>query len=467
MFRPALLILSGNAAASILLLARNLIVARMIPVADYGVAATFAMAMAVVEMASALGLQQQIVQSKSGDDPRFQAALQGFQVLRGVISGIILFALAGPLARFLGIPEVVWAYQVLALVPVFNALVHFDIHRLNRHMRFFPMVVTSTVPAFLALGLVWPLAIWFGDWQVMLWSILAQAAIGAVTSHLVAEQPYRLAWDSKITAGCLQFGWPLLINAALLFLVFQGDKIIVGRILGMEPLAIFSMGVTLTLAPTLVLAKSAQNLLLPKLSRIPHQIDEDRTTFDHMARVTVQAALLNGAIVILAVSLFGDGLIHLLLGEKYADLVPLFTAFAMVYGIRVFKAGPAVIALSRGYTGNSMVANLPRVAALPLGWALLHDGGTLEQLLWLGIAAELTGFILSLFIVVRRPGVNLVPLWPTALAMTFFLVAASKALIFPVALPTWAPPLATLVCFALVLVSMRDMLRPFQFGRKS
>ncbi|MBU0862361.1 MAG: oligosaccharide flippase family protein, partial [Alphaproteobacteria bacterium] len=127
MFRSALLILSGNAAAALLLLARNLIVARMIPVADYGVAATFAIAMAVVEMASALGLQQQIVQARNGDDPRFQAALQGFQVLRGVLSGAVLFVSAGLIADALNVPKAAWAYRVMALVPVLNALVHFDI----------------------------------------------------------------------------------------------------------------------------------------------------------------------------------------------------------------------------------------------------------------------------------------------------------------------------------------------------
>jgi O-antigen/teichoic acid export membrane protein len=466
MFRSALLILSGNAAASILLLARNLIVARMIPVADYGVAATFAMAMAVVEMASSLGLQQQIIQSKEGDDPHFQAALQGFQVMRGLFSAALLFALAGPLARFLDIPEVIWAYQILALVPVFNALVHFDIHRLNRHMRFAPMVLTGAVPAALALALVWPLAIWLGDWQVMLWSILAQAGFGAITSHLVAERPYRLKWDSKITAGCLQFGWPLLINAVLLFLVFQGDKIIVGRVLGMEPLAIFSMGVTLTLTPTLVLAKSAQNLLLPRLSRIPQQTDADRVAFDQMSHVTLQVALLNGALVLLAVSLFGAQMIHLLLGPKYASLVPLFTGFALVYSVRVFKAGPAVIALARGFTGNSMAANLPRVAALPLGWVLLQHGGSLAQLVRLGATAEMVGFILSLILVSRRPGVHLAPLWPTALAMTVFLVAASDVLSDVIVMPVWAAHLVTLVSFGLLLVTMRNILRPLKYWRK-
>ena len=170
MFRSAFLILSGNAAAALLLLLRNLIVARMIPVADYGVAATFALVMAVVEMVSALGLQQQIVQASEGDDPRFQAALQGFQVLRGVVAGAILFGIAGPTARFMGIPDVIWAYQILALVPVLNAAQHFDIHRLNRRMVFWPLLVSGAMPALISLVAALPLVWWLGDWRVMLHS---------------------------------------------------------------------------------------------------------------------------------------------------------------------------------------------------------------------------------------------------------------------------------------------------------
>ena len=146
MLRTALVILSGNAASSLLLLVRNLVIARLISVEDYGIAATFGIIMALIEMASYLGLQQQIVQSKDGEDPHFQAALQGFQVLRGVAAASVLFVSAGLIARFLGIPEIAWAYQVIALVPLLNAFKHFDIYRLNRAMRFGPMILTGTVP---------------------------------------------------------------------------------------------------------------------------------------------------------------------------------------------------------------------------------------------------------------------------------------------------------------------------------
>lgn len=402
MFRTALLILSGNAASSLLLLARNLIIARLIPVQDYGIASTFAVVMAVVEMASAFGLQQQIVQSKHGDDPHFQAALQGFQLLRGVVSGVGMFLLAGPLAQFLGIPEVIWAYQILALVPVLNALQHFDIHRLNRQMRFGPLILTGAVPAILALVAVWPLAVYMGDWQVMFWSIIVQTAVGAITSHLVAERPYRVVFDHKIIGESVRFGWPLLANAVLMFLTFQGDKLVVGRLLGMEAMAIFAMGITLTLTPTLVFARSAQNLFLPRLSRAAESPE-----FPRIATATLETVAFGSLIFTLGVLLVGGPVIELLLGQKYLAIVPLLIWFAIGQAVRMMKVGPALVALALGTTSNAMAANALRVLALPLVWIVAQRSGSMFDLLLVILAGEVAGLILALLLMVRRSPLRL------------------------------------------------------------
>ncbi len=391
MLRSALLILSGNAFASLLLLARNLLVARMIPLADYGMASTFALVMAVVEMASAFGLQQQIVQAKDGDDPHFQAVLQGFQLLRGCVSGAALFVLAGPMADFMGIPEVTWAYRLLALVPVLNALVHFDIHRLNRHMVFWPMILTGALPALVSVLVLWPLAHWFGDWRVMLYAILVQASLSVLVSHLVAKRRWRLAFDAAIIGQSLRFGWPLLANAVLLFLVFQGDRMIVGRELGMATLAVFSMGLTLTLTPTLVLAKSVQNLFLPLLSAARH----DPIRFQYIASVTQQLILLAGTSFCLAILLIGPFLAYAVLGDGYKSLHPLIFVFALQQALRVFKVAPALVALAKGHTSNAMIANLVRVCALPLCWYVAITSGDLVLILWIATAAEVFSYTVS------------------------------------------------------------------------
>ncbi|MCK0168696.1 oligosaccharide flippase family protein [Jannaschia sp. S6380] len=395
--RPALLILSGNAAASGLLFARNLTVAALIPVADYGIAATFALAMAAVEMATAFGLQQQIVQARDGDDPRLQDALAGFQLLRGALAGLALFLLAGPMAAFLAIPEAAWAYRLLALVPLLNAMQHLDIHRMNRSDRFGPLMATGTAPALLSLLLVWPLAAWLGDWRIMLGAILAQAVAAAILSHAMAERPWRPRVDRALWARTLRFGWPMLVNAVILFLVFQADKLAVGHILGMEALGVFAMGVTLTLTPSLIAGKSIQTALLPRLSA-----RAGSAGFVPTAHAALTASMLAGLALAICGVAAGWLAAPLLAGTGYGALSILLGPLAILQGLRVAKTGSVVVALARGWTGNAALSNLPRVGALVLGIAALSAGAELTVLIWLGCLGEAVGFALSLHLVRRR-----------------------------------------------------------------
>lgn len=452
MIEKAILLLSGNAAASLLLLIRNLLVARLIPVADYGVAATFALVMAGVEMASELGLRQQIVQARNGENPRFQASLQAFQLLRGLVAGVALFLLAGPLASFFGIPEVAWAYQVLAIVPVLYAAVHFDIHRLNRQMRFGPMLWSGVIPAAVALVLVWPLALWLGDWQVMLWSVVAQAALTMLVSHLLAERRYRLAWDPAIMGASLRFGWPLLVNALLMFAVLQADKLIVGRILGLEMLAIFALGMTLTVTPTLVMAKSAQNLYLPRLSELGHAPGQTQN-FQRQSQITLQISVAMGAAMILAFTIFGAWIVEILLGPKYAALGPLMGLFGLLNGMRLMKAAPSIVALAKGVTSNTMIANLPRIFVLPVVVWMLMQGGTLSTVLWLSILAESLGFLIALALMRARTGQGVIGILPVWIALAAFLTVVIAPV--PVA-PIWHLMLQ-IGAFVVLLLSMQDL----------
>lgn len=458
MLKSALLILSGNAAASLLLLARNLIVARLIPVADYGIASTFAIAMAVVEMMSQLGLQQQIVQAKNGEDPRFQAALQGFQVLRGGISGAALFFLAGPLADFLNVPEAAWAYQVMALVPVLNALTHFDVYRLNRSMVFWPLILTGGVPALLSVLAVWPLALLYGDYKVMLYAIIIQAVMTTAVSHLVATRSYRLVLDRHIMAQSLRFGWPLLVNGILLFGIFQGDKVVVGRELGMETLAIFAMGFTLTLTPTLVMAKSVQNFFLPLLSALDRDTQAGRERFQYLSMVVMQISILMGMFLVIGVFLFGDSLVQVLLGPKYLSLLPLLMPLAVMQAIRASKGGAATVALSSGFTSNAMQANLVRIVALPLAWYAVTQGAGVTVVIAIASAGEVLGYALSFALIARRPGIFLRPMLGPVLTSTVFL---GFAVFMPLStnLPSWVGTVVLLSLFAASMVSMKETRR--------
>lgn len=454
MFKTALLILSGNAFTSVMLFARNLLVARMISVEDYGIAATFAISMAIVEMMSTLGLQQMIVQDKGGNDPNVQAGLQGFHLLRGLISGAVLFLLAHPIARFLGIDEIAWAYQLLALVPVLRGFIHFDIYRLQRQMRYLPSILSTSAPALLSMMSVWPLFILFKDYRVMLFAVLIQGCGLLLSSHLAAQRSYRLSLDYAIIQRAIRFGWPLLINNILLFVIFQGEKLIVGRELGMAELAIFAMGFTLTLTPTLLFTKSTQTFFLPQLS----VAKEDAERFSHLSMATLQAGLLGGLALVIGTMFLGAPVVHLLLGTKYQALVPLLVWLAILQAFRGFKSGSSIVALARAKTENAMVSNIIRVSLLPLAWYVAATGGDLLAIVWLACIGEFLGYLASMWLIKRRVGL--------ALDRLMVPIIASLCVLLVAGIHSWAPEtaayqswlaVAALLLFCLALATMHDL----------
>lgn len=466
MLRTALFLFVVKTLISALSFARNLVVAWLIPIEDYGIAATFGILVAVVEMASALGLHQQIIQARDGDDPRFQAGLQGFQVLRGVFSGAVLLLLAQPFALFMGVPEVTWAYRLMALVPVLNAFVHFDIHRRTRAMVFWPSLVTPGLSIFLAVATIWPLSLWFGDWRVMLYSLIAQSFLSATISHLVAARPYRLVLDRAIMARGLRFGWPLLINAGLLFMSFNGDRLIVGRELGMAELAIFSMGITLTLTPTLVVTGTVQSFFLPQLAAT----QENKRLFTGFSMVAMQSILVMSMSFVLFVTLFGKSLVDLLLGEKYALLVPYLAWFSIMQAIRMLKDGPSLISLAVEKTRNAMIANFSRALFIPLCWYVAAVSGDLLLIIWIATLGEAAGYGVALLQLRLQKIVTLKPAILPHVAMACFLLLACGITLFlpPITLVSSHELMAgslLVVSFALTLWAMRD-LRDYVIHRK-
>ncbi|MCW3783806.1 oligosaccharide flippase family protein [Defluviimonas salinarum] len=459
MLKKAAMLVSGNALGSALLLARNLIVARLVSPEDYGIAATFAIVMSVVEMLSQFGLSQMIVVDKDGDDPRFQSVMQGFQLARGVFASLVLLVIAHPTARFLGIEHVAWAYQVIAVVPLINGLQHFDIHRLKRHLNFRPFILSQSIPPLVALLAIWPLALLYGDYRIMLISLLVQAGAMALLSHLAAERRYQIGFDLALIRRATVFGWPLLINGALLFGVFYGERVIVGRELGMAALGVFSMAVTLTLTPTLVMANANQSAFLPHLS----SARERPAAFQWLGVAAVEAGLAAGLVLLLGIVLLGGPVVHLLLGEKYAAILPLLVPVAVLQAVRMAKTGSTTVALSRERTGNAVAANLLRVSSLPVSWLVVHRTGDVMLLIWIAVGAEVLGYLLSLHLAARRTGLKLGPVVLPSLLAALTCAAALAVDGFEPTLPDLAghllrwPLLVVMVCGLAALASMKAL----------
>ena len=418
MLRRILLLMSGNAFRSAMLFIRTIIVIRLISVADVGIGSTFMIAVSVVQMLSDLGLNQFIIQSDRGGDPEFQKAMHGFQLLRGLTGTALMLAVAQPMAMFLGNENLIWAYQIIALIPLLFGLRHFDTVRFERRMVYWRSFVCNVTGPVVGILVLWPLDRLFNDYRVVLYALLVQEALTTLLTHLVAERPYRVRFQRDVMAAGARFGWPLLLNGLLLFLVLQGEKLVVGRELGMAALGVFAMALALIQEPSMALQRTITQFQLPQLAANK----ADDAGFTRMATVTVQANLLGAVILCLAVQIFGEPLVLTALGPHYAAAIPLLVLINIVQALRGARGCTAQVALARAKTGNALAGNVPRALSIPISWYALTQGGGLTTILVIAAIAEMTGFGIGLWLMRTRTGVGLRRLIPALVAFAAFLV---------------------------------------------
>ena len=150
---------------ALIVLLRNIVVARLISVEDFGIAATFGIAFALIETMSNVSLNRLIVQAKDGNEVGLQSALHSMQVARGFFGSILLLAIAVPYAWLMGVPDIVWGFQLLAITPIFRGFMNLDVFRMQRFMRFGPHVITHLASQSIAFVSIWPLYWVFGDYH--------------------------------------------------------------------------------------------------------------------------------------------------------------------------------------------------------------------------------------------------------------------------------------------------------------
>lgn len=420
---------------TLVLFLRNILVARLISVEDFGIAATFAILFAVIETLGNVSLNKLVVQDPRGEDPRFQNTLHSVQLIRGAIGAALTLAVAAPYAAFMKTPDIVWAYQALAVIPLVRGFLNLDVFRMQRAMRFLPFAKTIVLAPVLSLAVV--LGVWLvsPDWQVMLWAIIAQQVLQVVLSHLLAERRFGLAWDPAAARTTLGFGGPLLLNGLVFLVVTQGERLLIGNQTDLVVLGWFSAAFLLATAPTRILMNTASSVFLPKLSAAQERADE----FRRLSLVAVETCVYLGLVTAAGVALAGPVLLVGLFGPAYAPGLVALVLLGAGQAVRIARTAPNTIAMAAGRTSALLWSGLVRALALPVAWWALQAGYGVVGVALAALVFELLSLVYALWLTTRlKTGVPLRPALPA--------LAAGAAVLALVLADLWrSPPTADLI----------------------
>ncbi|TKB24996.1 hypothetical protein FCL47_15205 [Desulfopila sp. IMCC35006] len=346
---------------------RNILIARIVSPADFGISAIFVMVVSFIQMMTNFSPGVLLVQAADGNEPRFQQTAQFVLFLRGMLGATVIVISAPFLSYLFNIPDATGAFYALALVPLFNGFCHMDQKRIERNMRFGPGASIEMGTQLIVLLLAWPIGKWYGDYRAMLALLLIKQFLSMVGTQLVAERKYRWNRDTQNLKRFWSFGAPLLVNGLLMFGILQGDRFIMGaakKLFGsgydMTHVGYYSAAFMLVMSPVMMVGKISSSLALPVLSKLQgsQTVFEEKASFYN--EVMALLASVFGGIFIIS----GDKLLLLVYGETYRPAAVLMVWLTVLWAIRLLRMVPANITIAMGQTKTLMYTNIIRFLSI-------------------------------------------------------------------------------------------------------
>lgn len=425
LFRGTVILTLGQVASYGLSFARNVILARLLTKADFGLAAVFGMTLSLLEIAGRMSFGQQIIQAKDGNSEPFQATSHAFQFALSLAGALLIFSLSHPVALAFKMPDAAWAFALLSVVPLARGFEHLDYCRMQRELNYLPAVLCEVVPQTVITLAAWPLTLWLGDFRVIVWLMLSKAVLGILMSHGLASQPYRWAWRRDYVRGMWAFGWPLLLNGLLMFASQQADQVVVGAFLSLDNLAAYALTLSLVSIPWFIFGQVGSSIMLPILSRS----QDDPEQFRRHYRICAETAGVGAVVLTLPLIIGGEQIVAVIYGSKYAGTGILMALLGATSAVRFLRFVPAVAATARADTLNQLYSNIWRGISLPLTVTVAMLGGSVALIASCALLAELVATAVSVLRLRTRQGV---PLRDTAGAAAYVLgfVALGLALVY-------------------------------------
>lgn len=266
--RGSLWTLFGYGASQILRLLSNLILARLLFPADFGLMALVHVFMQGLQMFSDIGIGPSIIQNKRGQDPLFLRTAWTLQVIRGTFLWALCAAAAPWVARFFDAAPLTYLLPVTGFTAFLGGFTSTSVFTLNRKLAMGRMTLLELIPqiASLAVMIAWASA------HPSVWALVAGgiafSIVRLLLSHLLrGAHRDGFAWDPDCRRELFTFGRWVFLSTVVSFLATHLDKILLGRLLTLTELGLYSIAMTLARVAIHTSSRLSSSVVFPLLSR--------------------------------------------------------------------------------------------------------------------------------------------------------------------------------------------------------
>lgn len=382
----ALAKLCGLAANVIIRLSLIAVLARLLAQSDFGLVAMVSVVITFLELFSSAGLSSAAVQRSVVTDEQV-STLFWINVLIGTFLGLLCMAIAPMLAAFFHEPRLVWVTMVMGAAFIFSSAGVQHNAMLQRQMRFGTLAAIEVMSHFTSFGVAVCFAYaGYGYWALVAAAIAVPATMTLSMWIVTAWVPGRPRWDAA-TSAMLRFGGTVTLNGVAIYIPYNIDKLLIGRVWGAEPLGFYGTAAQLAFVPTGSLSRAIGSVAFSALSRLQHDAARFKRYFLKgyalVTSITLPLALFLGV--------FAHDVVLVVLGPTWADAIPIFrllTPTILVLGI-IDPLGWLLLASARHVRSLKLALIIAALVVsgclvgLPYGPKGVSTGFSSAMVLWL------------------------------------------------------------------------------------
>jgi O-antigen/teichoic acid export membrane protein len=266
----------GQGVSAVVRVAANLIITRLLLPEHFGLMALVGVFLVGLQLFSDVGVGPNIIQNPHSEEPRFFNTAWTMQVMRGALLWVAACALAWPLSRLYGQPQLVKLLPVAGLTAMISGLESTRALMLNRHLSFLPITLldlgTQVVNVAAMIGLA---LIWRSVWVLVLCNVLS-TLVRTTLSHTILPGPRnRFAWDPPARRSLFEFGRWIFVSTALTFLASQSDRLILGKLVSVDQLGFYSIAANLAAMPMQVVQGVGSRVFFPVVATAMRRTNHD------------------------------------------------------------------------------------------------------------------------------------------------------------------------------------------------
>ncbi|MEB3358501.1 MAG: oligosaccharide flippase family protein [Synechococcales bacterium] len=362
----------GYGSSQVLRLGSNIVLTRLLVPEFFGLMAIVNTLRMGLMLFSDVGVNQSIIQSPHGDDPNFLRTAWTLQGLRGIGIWLICLILAYPIAQFYGEPQFVWVIPIIGFTAVLDGFNSTSLYTLNRHLDL-GQVTRLELASFICSIVVMIGWAWVSPtiWALVSGSF-ASSLFMLVASHWsLPGIRHRFSWHQDALKDLFNFGKWVFLATTMLFLAEQADRLILGKLLSLEMLGIYTIAFTLSNVPRAVIKRLSNKVIFPTISR---QADLPRVQLREKILRQRRKLLLGLALLVSMAVCVGDVAIEILYDDRYLPatwMMPILCV-GVWFAVLVYTTNPALMGIGKPiYSAYSNIVRFGAIAmGIPLGYQI-------------------------------------------------------------------------------------------------